>query len=526
MRQHLLKIISVISIILLGVYLSVPSFLPSDSKLKNYFINNPINLGLDLRGGVAILLDVDVNGYIIEKIKDEANHLKLRLKSEKLPVSNFKVNDKTITFIKGKNKANDEYSKIIRSFYRMEDINLIISENNFSIEFKERYISTQQNDIVDRTVEIIRRRVDETGTREIELVRQGNSMISLQVPGLEDPEELKRLLGKTAKLSFHLVDENISVEQALKGRLPRNRKLVPFEEDTKQFIVIESKPLMSGENLVDASTIIDSNNTGRPVVNFRLNHSGARIFDGITSKNVGKRLAIVLDGKIISAPAISTRIPGGQGVITGNFSIKSANELALLLRAGALPADVKTVEERVVGATLGADSIEAGKVAAIIGATLIVLFMVVYYRFFGVIASTALILNLVLLVAILSLFNATLTLPGIAGIVLTMGMAVDANVLIFERIREEMKKTKNVFSSINAGYNNAFVTILDSNITTIIAALILYFIGSGPVRGFGVTLSAGITCSMFTAVTVSKLLTLWWYHVTRSKTFPFMKENK
>ena len=372
-----------------------------------------------------------------------------------------------------------------------------------------------------QSLEIVRRRIDEVGTREPTIQRQGENRILVQVPGEKDPESIKRLLGQTARLTFHLVDLDTSVEQALAGNLPPGSELLPSDEGDRtggagQYVV-RKRVEVSGESLVDAQPTYYQN---QPVVSFRFDSVGGRKFGNITRDHVGELLAIVLDGRVISAPRIDEPILGGSGIIRGSFTVQEANELAVLLRAGALPAPLEIVEERTVGPDLGADSIEAGKVASVIGFVLVVLAMGLYYGLFGVFAGIALVVNLILIIAALSVLQATLTLPGIAGIVLTMGMAVDANVLIFERIREEVRVGRPPMSAIDAGYREAMRTIIDANLTTLIAAVLLYAFGSGPVRGFAVTLGIGIITSMFTAITFTRLLMATWFRRTRPAMLP------
>src|ERR687892_331333 len=370
-------------------------------------------------------------------------------------------------------------------------------------------------------LEVVRGRIDEVGTREPTIQRQGEDRILVQVPGEKNPDAIKRLLGQTAKLTFHLVDLETSVEQALSGNLPPGSELLPSDENdgngaAAQYVV-RKRVEVSGESLVDAQPTYYQN---QPVVSFRFDSVGARKFGNVTRDHVNELLAIVLDGRVISAPRVDEPILGGSGIIRGNFTVQSANELAILLRAGALPAPLDIIEERTVGPDLGADSIEAGKWAGVIGLALVVVLMALYYGLFGLFADLALLINLVLIMAALSVLQATLTLPGIAGIVLTVGMAVDANVLIFERIREEARVGRSPMSAIDAGYREAMRTIIDANLTTLIAAVLLYAFGSGPVRGFAVTLGIGVITSMFTAITFTRLLMATWLRRTRPAMLP------
>jgi preprotein translocase subunit SecD len=375
---------------------------------------------------------------------------------------------------------------------------------------------------VDQSIEIIRRRIDETGVREPTIQRQGEERILVQLPGIDDPDRIKDLLKKTAKMTFHLIDETTSVTDALAGRVPPGSVLMMSDQETDASgepipYVVRKRVVVGGDTLVSAQSSFQEN---QPVVSFRFDSIGTRKFGEVTQENVGQRLAIVLDGKVISAPVIREPILGGSGVISGRFTVQETIDLALLLRAGALPADLTILEERTVGPDLGADSIRAGEIAAAIGLLAVIFFMALYYGLFGLFSAVALILNLIIIVGLLSLLQATLTLPGIAGIVLTLGMAVDANVLIFERIREEARGGKTPVAAMDAGYRRALTTIIDANVTTLIAAILLYNFGSGPVKGFAVTLGIGIVTSMFTAMMVTRLLSVVWLRRRRPKTLP------
>ncbi|MEE8173031.1 MAG: protein translocase subunit SecD, partial [Alphaproteobacteria bacterium] len=392
----------------------------------------------------------------------------------------------------------------------------------FELTLNESAIAERKNSALNQSIEIIRRRIDETGVSDPTIQRQGKDRIVVQLPGLKDPERLKRLLGKTAKMSFHLVDQTVSETDLARGRLPPGTRRLPSDDEVDsagnpRFYPIRKRVMVSGDSLVDSRSTFQDN---QAVVSFRFDTSGAKKFGRVTQENVGRPFAIVLDGKVISAPVIREAILGGSGIISGNFTPQSAKDLALLLRAGALPAPMKILEERTVGPDLGADSVAAGKIAAVIGLIAVLIFMLLYYGLFGIVADIALVLNLIIIFGLLSMIQLTLTLPGIAGIVLTIGMAVDANVLIFERIREEVKGGRTPFSAMEAGYKRAFTTIFDSNLTTLIAAAILYFIGSGPVQGFALTLGIGIVTSMFTAMLMSRYILVWWLKRFRPKTLP------
>jgi preprotein translocase subunit SecD len=373
---------------------------------------------------------------------------------------------------------------------------------------------------VEQSVQIVEKRVNELGTVEPSIQRQGVDRILVQVPGLQDPSRLKELLGKTAKLTFRLVDQNTPIDQALQGNVPPDSELLKgTKAENNQPYVIEKRVVVSGEDLTDAQPGFDQRN-GEPIVSFKFNNNGARRFAQITQENVGKPFAIVLDNEVISAPVIREPILGGSGQISGNFTVQAANDLAILLRAGALPAPLQIIEERTVGPGLGQDSIEKGKMSSYVGAAMVIIFMFLTYGLFGLFANIAVAINVAMIFGVLSLLNATLTLPGIAGIVLTVGIAVDSNVLIYERIREEVRGGRSPIMAIDAGFARALATILDSNITTFIAAAVLFFIGTGPVRGFAVTLGIGIVTTVFTAYTLTRLIVAMWVRWWRPKTVP------
>jgi preprotein translocase subunit SecD len=372
---------------------------------------------------------------------------------------------------------------------------------------------------IEQSIQIVERRVNQLGTVEPVIQRQGTDRILVQVPGLQDPTRLKDLLGKTAKMEFRMVDTSVSPDQAQQGNLPPESELLMSASTPKTPYVVKKQVLVTGGDLTDAQTAFDPR-SGEPVVSFKFNSTGSRKFAQATTENVGLPFAIVLDNEVISAPVIREPITGGQGQISGNFTVQSANDLAILLRAGALPAPLTVIEERTVGPGLGADSIAKGELAAYVGAIMVVVFMLLTYRLFGLFANIAVIINVAMIFGLLSLLNATLTLPGIAGIVLTVGIAVDSNVLIYERIREELRGGRNAISAIDAGFKRALATILDSNITTFIAAAVLFYIGTGPVRGFAVTLGIGIITTVFTAFTLTRLIVAWWVRWKRPQTVP------
>ncbi|MGH6928572.1 MAG: protein translocase subunit SecD, partial [Dongiaceae bacterium] len=385
-------------------------------------------------------------------------------------------------------------------------------------QYSEQELRQLEDQVVEQSIEIIRQRIDESGVKEPTIIRQGADRIIVQLPGIGDPERLEQLIGKTAKLSFQFVaSPDLGVLTSPPANLPP--ATVALETDDGGYEVVETRIIISGESLVNASAGRHPT-TGEPVVNFEFDSNGARKFGRATADNVNRRFAIVLDNKVISAPTIDEPIPGGRGYIRGTFTADTAHDLAVLLRAGALPAPLSTEEKRTVGAELGADSIAAGKIASIMGLVLIVVALVAVYGLFGIFANIALVFNFILLIAVMSLLQATLTLPGIAGMVLTLGMAVDANVLIHERIREEIRNGRGPWMAIDAGYRSASGTIMDSNLTVIISSAFLYLFGSGTVKGFAITLILGTIISMFTAVVVARLCTVVWMRWTRPQVLP------
>jgi preprotein translocase subunit SecD len=518
------KVAVILGISLLGLVYSLPNLFPRAQmeRMPDWLPHQQINLGLDLQGGAHLLLEVQLDAMIEERLNGLVDEVRASLRPERIGYRGLGVRGGAVTFTLTDSSIAPRALEVLRTL----DPGGITPELQFreadggriEIRLTEDAARELRDSAVRQSLEIVRRRIDEVGTREPTIQRQGQDRILVQVPGEKDPDSIKRLLGQTAKLTFHLVDLNTPVQQALAGNLPPGSELLPAEENgrTTQYVV-RKRVEVSGESLVDAQPTYYNN---QPVVSFRFDSAGGRKFGDVTRDHVGELLAIVLDGKVISAPRIDEPILGGSGIIRGSFTVQEANELAVLLRAGALPAPLEIVEERTVGPDLGADSIEAGKVAGVVGLILVALAMALYYGLFGVFANIALIVNLLLIIAALSVLQATLTLPGIAGIVLTMGMAVDANVLIFERIREEVQVGRSPMSAIEAGYREAMRTIIDANLTTLIAAVLLYIFGSGPVRGFAVTLGIGIITSMFTAMTFTRLLMATWLRRTRPAMLP------
>ena len=483
-------------------------------KFDDNFFDKKINLGLDLQGGSYLLLEIDNEPVIEQKLQNLTTTIRNYFKEKNIKINNIKIENQNIFFNVIENDKQsvlevfqDENSDLNPYYPRFKSHQLEIEDTglNFKVNFSRQGLIKLKTSSQDQAIEIVRRRVDEVGTNEPNILKRGNNRILVELPGLDDPMRIKSLLGKTANLSFRFVSQN---EESTFGT-----EIIQFEDGSEELIV-SKRIIISGENLVDAKPNMD-NQTNQTVVTFTLDRVGAKRFGKATSSGIGKRLAIVLDGKIISAPVVRDSIVGGSGQITGGFTFQSATDLALLLRSGALPAPLNIIEERTVGPDLGQDSIDAGILALIIGFFLVIIFMFFKYKVFGLIANFALISNLFLLVGILTLFEATLTLPGIAGIILTVGMAVDANVLIFERIKEEIKFEKNSIIAFDSGYNRSKTAVIDANITTLISAIILFFLGSGPIKGFALTLGVGIFSTLFSVYFIARLLTS--LYVTKNK---------
>lgn len=513
--------ITLISVIcLIGVFFSLPNFLPETMRehIPSWLPSKRVNLGLDLRGGSHLLLEVDFSTYLKDQLENLENTIRQELRTKKIAYTGLHVKGgESVIFTLRDPALSDAVESQLRSANK--DITIESNNGKFTLIFQENYVHELKNKVTEQSIEIVRRRIDETGTKEPSIQRQGENRILLQVPGLDNPEHLKQLLGKTAKMTFHLVDEKASIAAALHGQVPIGSQLLMGEvgpNGQPQPYIIQKKVMLSGDLLTDAQTSF--NDSGLPAVSFSFNNLGAKLFADITKENTGHLFAIVLDNKVISAPVIREPILGGSGSISGSFTVQSANDLALLLRAGALPAPLTIVEERTVGPSLGADSIASGKRAAFIGVVFVVIFMILTYGLFGLFANLALLINVIFILAALSALQATLTMPGIAGIVLTMGMAVDANVLIFERIREELRSGMTPFMATDRGFDRAFATIMDSNLTTLLAAFLLYAFGSGAVKGFAVTLAIGIISSMFSAITLTRLMVAKWMQKNRPKT--------
>jgi len=496
--------IKILSIYLILILISLFAFLNFQNENQRV-IDKQINLGLDLQGGSYLLLEIDTEPLIKERLQEKIIPIKKYLNENNFQYSNFFISDKFIKFnlsdldnikkleklffLKEKNSINPYISN-----YNSYELDLKTNVNEIKIMFSKYGTLNLNNAALKQSIEIVRRRIDETGTKEPSILQRGDKRILVELPGLKDPERIKNLLGKTAQLNFRLVSNE-------KSDFGTEIML----SETNEELPVSKRIIISGDNLLDAQPRLDSQ-SNQPNVFFSLDRIGAKKFAKSTTDNVGKRIAIILDGKIISAPNVVEPITGGNGTISGNFSFQEATDLALLLRSGALPVPINIVEERTVGPDLGKDSINSGKISLIIGFILVIFYMFFKYKFFGLIANLSLIANLFMLVGILTILEATLTLPGIAGIILTVGMAVDANVLIFERIKEELKTEKSIIHAFDSGYTKAKLTVLDANVTTLIAAIILFFFGSGPVKGFAVTLGVGIITTLFSAYFIARHL--------------------
>ena len=525
------KTFSIIGVALLVCLFAVPNFFP-ESTVKTWpkWAQRHIVLGLDLQGGSHILLEVDSAAVKKDKLTQVVDDVRRTMREARIrftgginirgDVVEVRVAeaDAPATLAKLRELAQPLGGLLGSTGQRSMEVS-DAGGGLIRISVPQAAVTERIRQSVEQSIQIVERRVNELGTVEPLIQRQGLDRILVQVPGLQDPTRLKELLGKTAKLDFRMVDTSISADQAQGGRVPADSEILMSSQAPKTPYVIKKQVLVSGGDLTDAQPGFDQR-SGEPIVSFRFNTSGARKFSQATQENVGLPFAIVLDNEVISAPVIREPITGGSGQISGGFTVQQANDLAILLRAGALPAPLTIIEERTVGPGLGQDSIEAGELASYIGSVAVIIFMLLTYRLFGFFANVAVLVNVAMIFGILSLLNATLTLPGIAGIVLTVGIAVDSNVLIYERIREELRAGRSAISAIDAGFKRALATILDSNITTFIAAAVLFYVGTGPVRGFAVTFGIGIMTTVFTAFTVTRLIVAMWVRWKRPQTVP------
>ncbi len=510
---------------------AVPNFLP-EKMVQSWpkWAQRHVVLGLDLQGGSHILLEIDTKAVRKEMLETLRDDMRRVLRDARIGYTGLVVrgNSAEVRIREGAS-ADQAQTKLATLSQPLGGLlggtggrNIDVTAEAgglIRLTLSDPAIIERVRQSVEQSIQIIERRVNELGTVEPLIQREGTDRILVQVPGLQDPTRLKQLLGKTAKLDFRMVDTGASPEQAVQGRTPPEDDLLYSASQPKTPYLVEKRVLVSGGDLTDAQPGFDQR-TSEPIVSFRFNTSGARKFAQVTQENVGKPFAIVLDNEVISAPVIREPILGGSGQISGSFTVQSANDLAILLRAGALPAPLTIIEERTVGPGLGADSIAKGKISSYVGALMVIVFMLATYGLFGLFANIAVAINVAMIFGVLSMLNATLTLPGIAGIVLTVGIAVDSNVLIYERIREEVRGGRTPINAIDAGFARALATILDSNITTFIAAAVLFYIGTGPVRGFAVTLGIGIITTVFTAFTLTRLIVATWVRWRRPQRVP------
>lgn len=518
--------------VVLAILFVVPNFFSKNEvdSWPDFLPKRQVVLGLDLSGGAHMLLEIDRDKLIERRMDTLLGDVRQNIRDARIRVTPIRQDNTAVTFsvrdpddVENAREALQPLLVPIQAGFfgqgAVQEVALSIDGNQISVALTEDGIQERIRSAVQQTREILGIRLNEFGTTEPSIQIQGEDRILVQVPGIEDTQRLKEILQSTARMTFHLLCPEGTVGEARQTRPPPGCIIVESDDADQPALLLESRERLSGEDLADAQASFDSRN-GEPIVNFRFNARGGAIFAELTTANVGRPFAIVLDDKIITAPRINEPIVGGSGQISGNFTSESANDLAVLLRAGALPADLKIVEERTVGPSLGQDSIEAGKYAAIIGMAAVVVFMVAVYGLFGVFANIALFANIFLIFATITVMQATLTLPGIAGIVLTIGMAVDANVLIFERIREELRLGRSAINAIEAGFSRALATILDANITTLIAAAALFALGSGPIRGFAVTLVIGIVTTVFTAFLLTRMIVALWVQAKRPKAIP------
>lgn len=515
------KLMLILAVCAFGVIFALPNaFSPETvAHWPSFFPKKQVSLGLDLRGGSYLLMQVDMSAVEKERLSDLLDEMRGQMVAAKIGYTNLAANAQHVSFTLRNPSDVDKVRSIVEKVDSTIDMK-VGADGAVTLTPNQADLTQKRLSAVEQSIEIVRRRIDETGTKDASIQREGDERIVVELPGISNPDHVKKLLGETAKMTFQLVDTNVSVAEARAGKLPIEDELLPGETkkgEPQQYYVVKRRVMVSGASLTNAQATFQNN---EPVVSFKFDSTGARRFAEATKANVGKPFAIVLDNKVISAPIIREPILGGAGVISGNFTVQSASDLALLLRAGALPAPLTVLEERTVGPSLGADSIHDGSLASVVAVACVIVFMIVFYGLFGIFADIALFFNLCIMMAMLTVLGATLTLPGIAGIALTMGMAVDANVLIYERIREEVRAGRSVISSLQAGFERAFGTILDSHVTTLVAGALMFWLGSGPIKGFAVTLSFGVMTSLFSAILVTRLLIVTWLRRMKPKEIP------
>jgi preprotein translocase subunit SecD len=523
------KVLLVAIATVLGLLFTLPNLVPRAEGLPAFMPRQTLHLGLDLQGGSSLLLEVDTQALMSEHLTNMLEETRTTLTQEQIAFTDLgMVNGGVQVRISDPNQLTAAQNAMRRTLSTPlpgaaggQEVTISsLPDQRLRAAFVAEAFDAEAARAVEQSIEIVRRRIDQLGTKEPDITRQGANRIFIQVPGESDPERLKNIIGQTAKLTFQMVDEGASPTEVQAGRIPPGDELVPSTDDVAPAYVLKRRSVVTGEMLTNASPGFDQQ-TGQPLVQFRFNGIGARRFGEVTSQNIGKKFAIVLDKKVISAPVILGPIMGGSGQITGHFTPESANDLAVLLRAGALPTRLIVQEQRTVGAELGADAVKAGTVSAIVGLAATAVFMIAIYGFlFGGVSLIGLIVNGLMILGIMSFTQATLTLPGIAGLILTLAVAVDANVLIYERMRDELRAGRSLIASMDAGFSRAMATIMDANITHLLSALILFQFGSGPVKGFAWTLSIGVVTTVFSAVLVSQVLLGWWFRSARPKTLP------
>ncbi len=517
------KKLAIVFVALFGVLLALPTMFPGTSRYLPSWMH-PISLGLDLKGGAQLLLEVDTNTMLQEKtaqLYDEVRNAMIDRNKGVIRFSNLTSRDGHVSLVV---REDDDLSKAkgrLRSVFG-DTVDVSSSGKTLTLSYSDKQKQDMVQDALARSIEIVRRRIDALGTKEPSIQSQGGKYILIQLPGVDNPEHIKELVGQTAKMTFHLVNENVSSAQVESKVAPAGTEFLPYIDSPQNIVPVYSHVEVSGESLKDSQADFDQNNM--PVVTTVFDAAGARRFAKLTTEHVGERFAIVLDGKVLSAPTIREPIPGGRGQISGGFTLQGAKDLAVLLRSGALPAPLQVIEERTVGAGLGADTIAQGKIGSLIGLVFVLLFMVMVYRSFGLIADIVLLVNLAMIIGVSALMGATLTLPGIAGIVLTLGMAVDANILPFERIRDEIRSGAMPLRAVDAGFHRSMKTVLDGELTNLICALILFQFGAGPIRGFAVTLSIGVITTLFTCISLSKVL-IDWYMGGKNKKIGYVKNK-
>jgi preprotein translocase subunit SecD len=526
------KVSLVVIATVLGLLFTLPNLLPKSAvaALPGFMPKQGLNLGLDLQGGSSLLLEVDTGALMTERLTNMVEDVRTTLRNEQIDFTdlgqagggiNLRITDPA-KLTQAQNALRRTLSTPLAGAQGGQEVTISgAPDQRIRIAFVPEAFDAESARAVEQSIEIVRRRIDQLGTKEPDIARQGKNRIFIQVPGESNPERLKSLLGQTAKLTFQMVDDSVSPAEVAAGRLPPGDEVLPYATPADGApLLVKRRFVVTGEMLTGASPGFDQQ-TGHAEVNLRFNGMGATRFGDVTTNNVGKRFAIVLDKKIISAPVIQGPIQGGSGRITGNFTPESANDFAVLLRAGALPTRLIVEEQRTVGAELGADAVRAGGLSAVVGIGAVAVFMIGIYGFlFGGISLIGLVVNGLMIVGIMSVTGATLTLPGIAGLILTLAVAVDANVLIYERMRDELRAGRSLISAMDAGFSRAFGTIMDANITHLLSALILFQFGSGPVKGFAWTLSIGVLTTVFSAVLVTQVLLAWWFRATRPKTLP------